>query len=236
MFYSEHYTPPLCDYNKNGNLSLEGILKAFEYVGNHHAEKANDLMAKDGFAWILTEWRVEILRRPVFGEKLIATTWVTVGAVSFISDRLITLEDTEGNLLVKASGVFVYVDMKANKMVKIEKELIDAYGPEDKQIFDGKLPRLTIKGEPKAQDIPIILRRSDSDYNRHIHNTRYLAFITDILPQSVYDRDDFHSIRILYKKAVRDTDTAVIRNYENTERFLYGIYKDKELCTVIELK
>lgn len=73
MFYSELYKPRPSDYTKKGKISFEAILQIMESVADNHSESVGDSVAeanKKGIAWILTEWRVKIIRRPENGEKL----------------------------------------------------------------------------------------------------------------------------------------------------------------------
>ena len=79
MFYKEIYNPRPSDYNRNGKLSYEAILQLLENAAGNHSANSGDSIAdanKNGIAWILTEWRVQILHRPENGESLNITTWV----------------------------------------------------------------------------------------------------------------------------------------------------------------
>ena len=74
MYYKEIYQPRISDYDRNGKLSYEAILQILETAGSHHSDTVGDSVIEGsqcGIAWILTEWRVQILRRTDSKEKLV---------------------------------------------------------------------------------------------------------------------------------------------------------------------
>ena len=76
-------------------------------------------------------------------------------------------------------------------------------------MFASAAPRLrapdTFDGE---KTLP--LRRSDIDFNGHVHNTKYLDFALEALPDSV-PRDAFTGIRMIYPKAVKDANSVTLK-------------------------
>ena len=88
-----------------------------------------------------------------------------------------------------------------------------------------------------AQQICLSLRRSDIDYNEHVHNLCYLDFALEALPLSVYQRQaDFHKLRIVYKSPVKAGTTLVCRYAAEEQRHIVGIYgEDEGLRTLVSL-
>lgn len=235
MIFTELIEPRPDDYNAGGNLSLESILKIFENTGNHHSQKVSDNAAGSNIAWILADWRVQITRRPKTGEKLNVSTWVYGRVPGGAAFRDFIISDAGGSECIVASSRWGLMNIAENKLVRISAELMDSYGPEEKTVFKDSLPRLRENADFDYEN-PIALRRSDIDFNGHVHNTRYLDFALDALPQDVYARDSFSSIRIMYCSALKSSDLPVIRTSRTEDGFLLSIYADKRLCTLIELK
>ena len=99
MYYKEIYQPRISDYDRNGKLSYEAILQILETAGSHHSDTVGDSViegSQSGIAWILTEWRVQVLRRTDSKEKLQITTWVRGKAPASAVNRDFLLTDETG--------------------------------------------------------------------------------------------------------------------------------------------
>ena len=63
MIFETTFEPIVEDYNKNGILTLQAILKMLENTGNRHSDKVGDFVIEgvsNGFAWILTDWKLKV--------------------------------------------------------------------------------------------------------------------------------------------------------------------------------
>ena len=234
MFFSEEYEPRLDDYNEQGNLSLESILKILENCGRHHSQKVNDRKADNGIAWVLADWRVQISRRSKGSEKLYLTTWVHGKAPASAICRDFLVTDQNQQECIRASARFALVDLGKNRLTRISPELFESYGPEEKRMFEDDLPKMQ---EPDSFSLEhtIQLRRSDIDYNGHVHNTRYLDFAMEALPEEYYRQDGCKSFRINYRNPVMLSDHPVLRMKETETGFVFGIYVEEKLYTMIEI-
>ena len=75
MIIDFEYQPVLEDYKKNGDMKLGSILKILENSGNKHSDKAGDAILEgtnNGKAWILTDWLIDIIAYPKYGDKILA--------------------------------------------------------------------------------------------------------------------------------------------------------------------
>ena len=180
MFYKEIYNPRPSDYNRNGKLSYEAILQLLENAAGNHSANSGDSIAdanKNGIAWILTEWRVQILHRPENGESLNITTWVRGKAPASAVYRDFLLTDENGTELIRAEAKFALFDLATSRLTRISEELFGSYQPEDKTVFEDA-QRLCAPSE-YTSETELKLRRSDIDFNGHVHNTRYVDLAMD---------------------------------------------------------
>ena len=235
MYFTEAYEPRLSDYNAAGNLSIEAILQILENAGTRHTMMVYDKVADSGVAWVLVDWRVEIGRRPKQFQKLHIKTWVHGRAPASTAYRdFIVMDDKERELL-RAQAKFALVDIKAKRMTRISAELFGSYGPENDTAFDSDAPRLQ---EPEAFDTtqPVLLRRSDIDYNGHVHNTRYVDFALDALPEDDFKADGFTRLHVVYRSAVQPSSEVEIKRAATDGGYAFCLYADGKLCTMIELQ
>ena len=235
MFYKEICKPRPSDYNRNGKLSYEAILQILENVAGNHSANFGDSIAdasKNGIAWILTEWQVKILRRPRNGECLNITTWVRGKAPASTAFRDFIVTDNDDIEVIRADAKFALIDLKTSKLTRISEKLFASYQPEDKEIFEFS-QRLRTPTEYSAET-EIKLRRSDIDFNGHVHNTRYIDFALQALPKDSFDRDSFTKIRISYKKPVTENNAVMLKYNSQETKKTVGIYGDGILCCLVE--
>ncbi|MDO5124087.1 MAG: thioesterase [Eubacteriales bacterium] len=235
MFYKEKHNPRPSDYNRNGKLSYEAILQILENAAGNHSANIGDSIAdanKNGIAWILTEWQIKILRRPENGERLNITTWVRGKAPASAVYRDFILTDANGTEVIRAEAKFALFDLTTSRLTRISEELFGSYQPESKTVFEDS-QRLRTPTEYSAET-ELKLRRSDIDFNGHVHNTRYIDFALQALPTDSFDRDSFSKIRISYKKPVTENNAVTLKYISQEFKETVGIYGDGILCCLVE--
>lgn len=241
MFFKDIYRPMISDFDRNGKLSYESILHIMENAGSNHSNLVNDNVIEGslgGIAWILVDWRLEIISRPKSNGDVNVVTWVRGKAPSATVFRDYILTDESGNELVKAESKFALLDMENGKLTRISKDLFNSYSPENKLVFDTKVSKLTELQEYNYEK-NIEVRKSDIDFNGHVHNTRYMDFAIESLPLEVYkhyENQDFSRIHIVYSKPILETDDVVGKYSFSEHCHRVNIYADDKLCALIELK
>lgn len=238
MIFQEEWNSRISDFNRHGRLGYEAILQMLETAGSHHSDAAQDNViagSQAGFAWVLTEWRVKIIRQPDSKEHLRISTWIRGKAPAAMVHREFIVVDDQGNICILAEAALVLLDINRGRMTRITEDALAPYQPEDKTVFDDELPRLR---EPDTILFthPMALRYSDIDFNGHVHNTRYMEFALDALPVHIRGQEDWKEIRIAYLKAVQEND-EVITNYAcQGDSHLISVTANGKACCVIELK
>ena len=107
MIYSEPVYPRVEDFDFHGQMTPSALLKVFENVSSHHAYQVGiSVMERSlsGTAWLLTDWRVEILRTPTHKDQLLAETWLFQPHSSSRTSRELQLKDSAGAVLARASA------------------------------------------------------------------------------------------------------------------------------------
>ena len=236
------YNPLLEDFAADGTLQLPSILKILENSGNKHSDLAGDNILKgssSGIAWILTDWLLDISSYPKYGDKLLARTWSET-----VKQPLACMRDFElfcnGERCVRGLTKWVLVDLKSGRPLRVSPELIEKYQPEDKAVFeDSKMPKIAIPDSSSfTSETKITLRRSDIDFNGHVHNLTYLDFALEALPAAIYSekRTAFRNVRIAYKTGVKAGEEIICRYAECDGKHVICIFgSDEKLRTQIEL-
>lgn len=236
MIFNEIYQTRIEDYDKNGFLSLEAVLRIFENIGSHHSDSVSNSVIEgslDGIAWIFVEWTIEIINLPKYGEPVKVQTWINGKAPSASVLRNFILSDSKDSNLVKGTAKFALFDLNKRKPARISTELFELYSPEKSRVFENKSQRLT---EPDVYDYEVNLaqRRSDIDFNGHVHNIKYLTYALEALPYDVYLDMEFSSLRILYKNPLSSAERIIAKVSENSGDYIVGIYNEEKLCSIVK--
>ncbi len=237
MFYSEIYQPGVADFDRGGKLGYEAILRILENTASRHSDSSGDNVVEDsqnGITWVLTDWRVQLVHRPDGKAPLRVTTWVRDSVPTGRIFRDYTLAAEDGTELVRAESRLVLFDLRAQKIIRIDQTRFRSYRPEVRGVFASAAPRLR---PPAAFDGETVLplRRSDIDFNGHVHNTKYLDLALEALPDSV-PRDAFTGLRMIYPKAVKDVASVTLKyNLSDGDPFVC-VYSGDTLCTLIRFE
>lgn len=235
MYLSDIVEPRLSDYDRAGHLSYEALLQILENTGTKHTMTVYDKVASGGIAWVLLDWRIEIAHRPRQFQRLYVKTWVHGKAPASTVYRSFIVTDDQEREYLRASAKFALVDLKEQRMMRIGEELFHSYGPEDLSAFDDEALRLIV---PEVFDTiqPILLRGSDIDYNGHVHNTRYIDFALDALPEADCAANDFMKVRIIYRAAVKPDSQPEIKRAAINGGWLLCVTADDKICALIALQ
>jgi len=238
MFVDFDYEPLIEDFYSNGEMKIETILKILENSGNRHSDLAGDHIlegSSNGVAWILTDWYVELDSFPKYGSKIKARTWSQGATSIFGTSRDFELY-CDGEVCGKGTTRWVLYNIQSMRPNKIENDLIEKYGPESKSVFaESKLPKIPVP-EQFENEIVLLPRRNDIDFNHHVHNLVYVDYAMEVLPEDVFSKHKFKKIRINYKSAVKEGDEIVVKYAAVENAHVICIFgKDGSLRTSIQI-
>ena len=138
MIFKEQFTMQLKDIGKENYMKNRAILEIFENIGTHHSDIAgygpNDIK-RTGVTWVLLDWKVQVLKRPKYGEKLNVSTWGRTMKRTY-TYRDFEMYDKENNLCVIGTSKWVLIDIETGKIAKITEEIYEKYQIEEKSVFN----------------------------------------------------------------------------------------------------
>ena len=195
MILRKSYHTSVEDFNKNGRLTPLAVLKIFENIGNRQSDKAGDSPFNfDGhtFAWVITEWKIEVTEYPHYTDTIEAETWSEGLTSPLVASRNFLLYKN-GEICARGTSRWVRIDLQKGRLCKIEKELIDKYEPDTKVAFeDSKVEKIPVP-EAYISEKKIAIRRATLIST--ITYTISAIWITLLKPS----RTKFTNLRILRK-------------------------------------
>lgn len=244
MIIENEYTVKLSEIGKDNKATNKAILSYLEDIGGMHSNKAGYgvyEIPQTHLSWILLEWKLKVIRRPKYTEKIKVLTW-SKGAIKYYSFRDFEVYDEQGNLIVIASSKWVLLDIEKGKIVKITPELNEKYEPElNKAVFEGEANEIfeKIKEPDEYQyETEYTVRRSDIDVNNHMHNLNYIELANEALPEDVYRGASFNEVRITYKKEIKLCETVKCKYAFRDDKHIVVVKSEDEsvLHAIIEMQ
>ena len=239
--YTEKTKIGIKDIDKNLEILNKSILEILENVAVYHADAKNrgpHTTYEEGFAWVLSDWKVKVLKRPIYGEELIVKTWRR-DSKRFFTYRDYEMTNSKGEVQVIATSKWAMFSFKEGKVIRIDDEMEKWNEPqEEKSVFKNrKIEKIQLPEEYEISQEYTVMRK-DIDINGHMHNINYLDLAYEIMPQDVFENCNFDNIHIDYKKEIKFGD-VVICNYAKIDNKIIVEVVNKQDGTVhavIEMK
>lgn len=239
MIFKETFKMGLKDIDKQNQIKNVTLLEFFENIGSYHSDLAGygaDYTKEHGRGWVLLDWKVQVLKRPKYGDELEIHTWAkTMNKATTYRDFEVYNQNKE--LCAIATSRWTMVNIKEGKIDKIDADIIKAYDPEDKNVFEEK--EVTKLKAPKdfSNEIEYKVRRKDIDINGHMHNIYYLDLAYEVLPEEIYNGEQLNNIRVQYRKEIKLEETVKCRYTREEDKHIITIISedDKNIHAIIEL-
>ena len=211
MILENEYTVKLSEIGKGNKATNKTILSYLEDIGGIHSNLAGYgifEIEQTHLSWILLGWRLQVIRRPKYAEKIKIRTW-SKGVVKFYTYRDFEIYDEQGNLIITASSKWVLLDIQKGKIVRIEPEIMNKYEPESNlSVLGMEEFDKSIEPDEYQYETEYTVRRADIDVNNHMHNLNYIELANEALPEDVYKGALFNDIKITYKKEIKLGETV----------------------------
>ena len=183
LYREQDYRLRWLDFDRYGHIQPVTVLDLFQDAATLHADELgmgrNDMMAS-GVFWVVVRSKYEVVREPTQFQMVRIRTWPRK-PTSFSIPRDFTMCDEAGNLLIKATTEWVFVNAETRKFARLK----DHYrGPADfcdDRAFDDKLRKVPAFDEGNRPVVEIAPAFSDIDLNGHVNNARYPHFVIDAL-------------------------------------------------------
>jgi acyl-ACP thioesterase len=191
--FSKDFTVGFRQIDRGGLLTPVAALDYLEEVAAGHAEALGvgyEAMIEKRQAWVLSRISVRMDRRPRFHENIAVSSWPRG------HDRLFAVRDyemrLEGQQLVRARSSWIILDLDKRRPIRPQEVMDKLPLNEGKNALDGSAAAL----EEMAGGFKAVERKalySDFDFNGHVHNTRYMQWICDLLdPEKIEKAPSIH--------------------------------------------
>lgn len=238
MTFEKKYNVENRDIGKDKKVTNKAILKYLENIACKHSDEVGygiNTMEKTKIVWILLDWKLEVIKRPIYGQTINVKTW-SRKIEKCCAYRDFEIYDENENKLARATSRWVVVDFKTRKIQRLTDKFADEYESEpERKAFEEEMEKVK---EPETKDLSIKLkiRKTDLDINNHVNNLNYLDLAYEILPQKIYD-EDLKNLRITYKHQTNPDEIVNISYTRQKSKNIITIKTENEsdLHAIVEL-
>ncbi len=168
-------------------LRTSRLFELLQEASIRHTEQlgmGRDKTLDKGILWVVGLQRAEIARMPVYDEQIVLKSWPGKTMHLFFP-RYYQIETREGEVLVRASALWMLVDESSRKVVFPEKYGVVIQGAENgSEIVQPSSPvRMEL-----SEERPFLVPYSYVDLNGHMNNTRYFDLAEDCIPAAAEGR------------------------------------------------
>lgn len=201
--YSGKFIVPYYDCEKTGYVKPVALVDYLVETATLHSDSIElgmeDLDQQD-FAWILSRWKIKIYKYPKAREEIEIKTWAS-NFKMFYANREFEIHDKDGELILKASTLWVFMDINRGRPVRIPKEIARKFNYIDKKSFHDFYDFPKEFNQGGFMDFRV--RKTDIDYNNHVNNAKYVNWILEPIPVEVEEEYSLEELDIYYKKEVK---------------------------------
>lgn len=183
----------------NGVITIDAIVDYLQDVVMLHSEVVGMGMRQVkemGTVWFLSTWQIEILRAPKIYEKIIVKT-NPYGFKGFFGNRNVWIEDENGEMLVRANSIWVYLDLHGMVPRRIDEAAAAPYLPLEPMLDMNYSSRKIAMPTDFAPLASTPVRYSQLDTNGHVNNCEYIRTAMEVADIKEMPRQ----IRAEYKKS-----------------------------------
>ncbi|MFI3236879.1 MAG: thioesterase [Lachnospiraceae bacterium] len=195
------------EIDQTGELSIPNIVNYFQDCSNSqssHLGLGHEYYADKGVAWVLSFWQIVIEKRPKMEEEVLVGTF-PYEFKQFMGFRNFFMEDSDGDMIVKAHSIWSFLDMEKGRPVLPTEEMYQKYDLGERLDMNYASRKVKLPNEMEFA-LQVTVRRDDLDTNHHLNNAKFIAIALEALCK------DFEVAQICaeYKKQAYEGDVIYL--------------------------
>ena len=206
--YELHSKVRYSEANSKSELTYHALLNYLQDSSTLHSEELGESGAQlleKNMAWILSFWQICIDELPMLSEEICVKTW-PYSTKGLLGLRNFCVENAEGKSIVKANSIWVLIDPRTGRPIRITDEVSSHYPDEPKLDMEYCDRKIEVPEEYEEKE-GIVVPKYFIDTNNHVNNAKYVMLAEQYLPEGFQVKE----IRVEYKIAAVLGDMIVPR-------------------------
>lgn len=199
---------------QDGRISPSLLWEELEDTAELHCRMiGRDMFSllSEGEAWVLKGARSEMYRYPGYGETFRIESRIS-SLERYRGYREFRITTPAGELLGEISTLWIYMDLEGRHLKAIPRAFHRGWGCSSAPGFPEAYVKEKFFGLEGYGITDIPVRRRDIDSSAHVHNVRYLEWLSEAVPLDVFSGSQIASFSILYKREMKRGGTVQIRS------------------------
>lgn len=179
-------------------------------AGDHAAALGFSVLAllKKRMTWLLSRYRVQVLRFPKVGDTVRLATWPS-GKKGVFALRDFEAEDPEGRTFFRATSSWILWNIPDRQPARLEENLPDEATVKRRAIDDPFLPLPAVERVDREAEFKVWMQ--DIDFNNHVNHASYILWALETPPEEVLRASVPAEIEAAYKAEAFYGDEVVSR-------------------------
>ncbi len=221
LIYEKQHTLLMRDCDTFGRLKPSVILALFQDSSEALTEGWGvglDAMLEKGIGWVAAKLECSVLTRlPRHAEIVTVRGWAARSRTGIYPFRYEIL-DADGTICVSGTSIWVLSDLSTHSMLSEKVPRLTLPTPEPP---DTPMPRMRAIAQPVSpHHTPRRVQFSELDINGHLTNTRYVDWMTDLIPRSFHASHPFTGLRIDYRRETFPEE-EILLDWEHTDNRIF---------------
>lgn len=182
--YELHSKVRYSEANSKSELTCHALLNYLQDSSTLHSEELGESGAQlleKNMAWVLSFWQICIEEMPRLSEDICVKTW-PYNTKGLFGLRNFCVEDAEGRSIVKANSIWVLIDPRTGRPLRITDEVSSHYPDEPKLDMDYCDRKVAVPEEYEEKE-GIVVPKYFIDTNNHVNNAKYVMLAEQYLPE-----------------------------------------------------
>lgn len=179
--------------------------------------------------WVLSKIAINVDRLPELNEELHVETW-SAGSDKIKGFRNYIVR-SEGEVVCRASSVWIFMDTQRRRPVRFDKEIVDCFGTITEKALELNLDEW--KPEKLGDHImttDVSVRYTDFDLNGHVNNTHYIDYLQSALFTLGQDFKGIKSLKMRFGAEITpDVQKVYVTLSKNKFGYVYHIYDGRKV-------
>ena len=203
---------------------LDAMFLNMQEVGEAHAKELGvgyNAMLSRGYFFALTRTHISVFKAPVAGQVITHITWPGESN-RFFCPRFHAFRAEDGTLLAAAGSLWVILDMEKRTIVSPLK--VDLCFPDNSDLtppiaLPSRMP-VMLENARHTERTPVY---SEFDVNRHMNNTKYIAWLCDALGRQTLSNAYIGDLVCGYEKEIREEKPYDVAIAQNGDAFTFCV-------------
>lgn len=224
IIFSEIFTIRSYHTDLNRRLTIYKLCSFFQDIAGNHTIECGvgwEKMQELNVFWVLSRMKISVISFPEWRQKIKVSTWSN-GSDGLFAYRNFLVEDESGNVLVKASSMWLMVNTESRRIVRPDEYMKDFPLCKDK-LFDEEPEKISGLVD-RINYSPSIVTFTETDMNMHVNNVSYIERIINSFDFDFLINNSIAEFQINFLKEARPGDILFVgKNKISESEYLCNI-------------